>query len=243
MTAQIPAMKSTTKITLSDRFTQYQKMRLKPTTVSDLRAKTTSVHQASAVNRRHVQELENRPSVQAADSKQNSISVMQRLGPCNVKSRMNLEVMKDSGDQRRFLGSSSGLRGGFGRDDQFRGGIGRQSCFMGSRGAGVARRGRHDIPFRDFRGNREFGRGGVARDDRGAFDEDRRSKHANRLRNSDRGSLKRGGRGRVRDLHRGRGLNVPITEEQLNYQLDEYMSKCSSSRDQEKVKYMDQNDS
>ncbi|KAL3885004.1 hypothetical protein ACJMK2_025103 [Sinanodonta woodiana] len=84
----------------------------------------------------------------------------------------------------------------------------------------------------DLRGNRGRGRDEVARGGRKAFDEDRRGRGANCLRCGGRGSFKRGEKGWGHGLRRGRGDNLPITEEkQLNYQLDEHMSTYGANQD------------
>ncbi|KAL3884726.1 hypothetical protein ACJMK2_024996 [Sinanodonta woodiana] len=276
MTSQIPAkivLKSTTKMSLSERFTQYQKMRPQPSTVPDIRAKMASAQQASAANRRLAQQLANRPSVQAALGNLNKMSVKQRLGPSNVKARLNLNAVRGGvGGQRGGLGRGSGQRGGLGRGGQFRRGRGSgQGGLRGSPTAGGGRGGRFASPGGGFRGNRGRGRGGVARwtpdgdhwprwrggsdrhrggtdrggarGGRGSFGADRRGRGANRGRGGGRGRFQRGGRGGVRGRGRGRGANFPISKEQLDNQLEEYMSNTKANLDQEMDTYMAQADS
>ncbi|XP_053493161.1 chromatin target of PRMT1a isoform X5 [Ictalurus furcatus] len=57
-------LKSTTKVSLNERFTNMMKNK-QPTAVS-IRATMQQQHMASARNRRLAQQMENRPSVQAA---------------------------------------------------------------------------------------------------------------------------------------------------------------------------------
>uniref|UniRef100_A0A672NC53 Chromatin target of PRMT1 protein-like n=2 Tax=Sinocyclocheilus grahami TaxID=75366 RepID=A0A672NC53_SINGR len=62
--SQKVVLKSTTKVSLNQRFTNMLKN--KQPTVSNIRATMQQQHMASARNRRLAQQMENRPSVQAA---------------------------------------------------------------------------------------------------------------------------------------------------------------------------------
>ena len=227
-------------MSLSDRFTQYQKMRPQS---SDESAKTTSAQQASAVNRRHQQFLANRPSVQESVGNLNKMSVKKRLGPSNVNIRLNLNATRRDSSHRDVLGRGSGQRGGFDRVDWLRRGRGRQNGCIGRPGAGVARGGKLEVTRGDLRGNREPGREKVARGGRSALGENRRGRGANRLRDGGPDSFQRGGRGWGRGLRRGRRDNLRMIKEQLDNQLEEYMSDKMANQDQEMVTYMDQNES
>ncbi|CAI9743197.1 Hypothetical predicted protein [Octopus vulgaris] len=121
--AQVPAkivLKSTTRMSLNDRFTNIQKSR-PPVTVQNIRAKMAAQQQASVRNRRLAQQMANRPSVIAA-LKIKRRSLKQRLGKSNVKSRLSLSVMRGRGGRGRSRGGrfrgrglNPGMRGMSGR--------------------------------------------------------------------------------------------------------------------------------
>ncbi|XP_029653433.1 chromatin target of PRMT1 protein isoform X5 [Octopus sinensis] len=137
--AQVPAkivLKSTTRMSLNDRFTNIQKSR-PPVTVQNIRAKMAAQQQASVRNRRLAQQMANRPSVIAALKIKRSLdyghagappsrvladhidpsnylsqrSLKQRLGKSNVKSRLSLSVMRGRGGRGRSRGGRFRGRG------------------------------------------------------------------------------------------------------------------------------------
>ncbi|CAE1306043.1 unnamed protein product [Acanthosepion pharaonis] len=140
--AQVPAkivLKSTTRMSLNDRFTNIQKSR-PAVSVQNIRAKMAAQQQASVRNRRLAQQMANRPSVIAAlkikrewqqkqlnnvldihgpvqsylnkFQKQESVrSLKQRLGKSNVKSRLSLSVMRGRGGRSRSRGGRFRGRG------------------------------------------------------------------------------------------------------------------------------------
>ncbi|XP_041094895.1 chromatin target of PRMT1 protein-like [Polyodon spathula] len=77
-------LKSTTKMSLNERFTNMLKNR-QPLPAS-VRASMQAHHTASARNRRLAQQMENRPSVQAALKLKQSLK--QRLGKSNIQARL-----------------------------------------------------------------------------------------------------------------------------------------------------------
>ncbi|KAG5842794.1 hypothetical protein ANANG_G00181530 [Anguilla anguilla] len=82
--SQKVVLKSTTKVSLNERFTNMLKNK-QPTPVS-VRATMQQQHMASARNRRLAQQMENRPSVQAALHHKQSLK--QRLGKSNIQARL-----------------------------------------------------------------------------------------------------------------------------------------------------------
>ncbi|XP_017286173.1 chromatin target of PRMT1a [Kryptolebias marmoratus] len=242
--SQKVVLKSTTKVSLNERFTNMLKNK-QPTAVS-IRATMQQQHLASARNRRLAQQMENRPSVQAALNHKQSLK--QRLGKGSIQARLGRPVgalMRGGpaggrGGMRGMRGIPRGVRGGL-RGGSIRGALtslrGRRMTTGGPmRGRGFAGR----LPMRSrggwFRGglggrggplSRGGGRGGI-------------------LRGRGRGGLRgrggfagRGGRGRGR----GRGVGRPVvTREQLDNQLDAYMSKTKGHLDAELDAYMAQAD-
>ncbi|KAL4624825.1 chromatin target of PRMT1 protein-like [Arapaima gigas] len=232
----------TTKVSLNERFTNMLKNK-QPTVVS-VRATMQQQHMASARNRRLAQQMENRPSVQAA--LQHKQTLKQRLGKSNIQARLGRpagSLMRGAPGGRGFpLGGlrgmpRGGLRGRGGRGSALRGGLslrgmgqlrgrggpGRLGIRRGMRqrgglvGRGGSLRGRGGGPGRGGLGMR--GRGGIGLRGRGGF----------------------GGRGRGRG--RGRGVSrPPVTREQLDNQLDDYMSKTKGHLDAELDAYMAQAD-
>ncbi|XP_015668883.1 chromatin target of PRMT1 protein isoform X3 [Protobothrops mucrosquamatus] len=185
-------LKSTSKMSLNERFTNMLKNK-QPIPVN-IRATMQQQQLASARNRRLAQQMENRPSVQAALKLKQSLK--QRLGKSNIQAR---------------LGRPAGplTRGG-----------------LGGRGLPMGYRGLPRGAMRGGRGARGFLRGGISLRGRGM---------AGRAR----GGF--GGRGRGRG--RGRGAPRPaLTKEQLDNQLDAYMSKTKGHLDAELDAYMAQTD-
>ncbi|XP_048749260.2 chromatin target of PRMT1 protein-like isoform X3 [Ostrea edulis] len=214
-------LKSTTKMSLNDRFTNIVTM---PTSPQTIRAKMAATQQASSANRRLAQQMANRPTVQAA-LKIKKASLKQRLGTTNVKARLNMNAVRGRGVR--------GTGGGFNRG---RGG-GQRGQRGGSRGGGgdaMSPRGRGRGGFGQmnktlggggFRGNQ---RGGFRGRGRGGFGDRGRGGRGNRgNRGGNRFQRGRGGRGRG---GRGRGgMKSGMTAEELDNQLDAYMSKTKNT--------------
>ncbi|XP_073318983.1 chromatin target of PRMT1a [Pagrus major] len=237
--SQKVVLKSTTKVSLNERFTNMLKNK-QPTAVS-IRATMQQQHLASARNRRLAQQMENRPSVQAALNHKQSLK--QRLGKSNIQARLGRPVgalmrggpaggrggmrgMTRGGLRGRARGgamrgalSLRGKRVSTGVPMRGRGSAGRLAMRRGGRFRGVAA-GRGGAMARGAgRGGMTRGRGGLR--GRGGF-------------------AGRGGRGRG---GRGRGVGRPaVTREQLDNQLDAYMSKTKGHLDAELDAYMAQAD-
>uniref|UniRef100_A0A8D2HXS0 Chromatin target of PRMT1 n=1 Tax=Urocitellus parryii TaxID=9999 RepID=A0A8D2HXS0_UROPR len=174
-------LKSTTKMSLNERFTNMLKNK-QPMPVN-IRASMQQQQQlASARNRRLAQQMENRPSVQAA-LKLKQKSLKQRLGKSNIQAQGAIGGRGLPIIQRGL--SRGGLRGGRATRTLLRGG-------MSLRGRGMIGRGR------------------------GGF----------------------GGRGRGRGRGRGALTRPVLTKEQLDNQLDAYMSKTKGHLDAELDAYM-----
>ncbi|OCT66707.1 hypothetical protein XELAEV_18042959mg [Xenopus laevis] len=191
-------------------------------------------HTASAKNRRLAQQMENRPSVQAALKLKQSLK--QRLGKSNIQARLGRPMgglvrgaigMRGAGMGLRGVqrGVMRGGRGGRGmargsmamrgQNLRGRGGVSRMGLRRGMRGRGGPGRGM-------MRG--AMGRGGMGARGRGGMTRGR-------------------GFGRGRGRGRGRGVTRPvITKEQLDNQLDAYMSKTRGHLDAELDAYMAQAD-
>ncbi|XP_049607278.1 chromatin target of PRMT1a isoform X1 [Syngnathus scovelli] len=233
--SQKVVLKSTTKVSLNERFTNMLKNK-QPTAVS-IRATMQQQHMASARNRRLAQQMENRPSVQAALSHKQSLK--QRLGKSNIQARLGRPVgmgMRGGavGVRGAMRGMTRGLRGR-GRGGMMRGALSLRGKRMapgfpmrgrGSAGRVAMRRGgrqRAGIPGRGGAMGRGAPRGGIARG---------------------RGGLRgRGGGGYAGRRGRGRGVGRPsVTREQLDNQLDAYMSKTKGHLDAELDAYMAQAD-
>ncbi|XP_041035684.1 chromatin target of PRMT1a isoform X1 [Carcharodon carcharias] len=221
-------LKSTTKMSLNERFTNMLKNK-QPPTVS-IRATMQQQQLASARNRRLAQQMENRPSVQAA-LKLKQKSLKQRLGKSNIQARLGRPVGtlargpivgrgSPRGGVRLGRGGRGGARGGLPLRGQSpnrgRGGVPRLGLKRGGmRGRGGLSRG--GPPGRGGISGR--GRGGIVGRGRGGFPS----------------------RGRGRG--RGRGATrPPLTREQLDNQLDAYMSKTKGHLDAELDAYMAQAD-
>ncbi|XP_029919133.1 chromatin target of PRMT1a [Myripristis murdjan] len=235
--SQKVVLKSTTKVSLNERFTNMLKNK-QPTAVS-IRATMQQQHMASARNRRLAQQMENRPSVQAALHHKQSLK--QRLGKSNIQARLGRPV------GALMRGGAPGGRGGMrgmargGLRGRLRGGTMRGALSLrGKRVAtGGSMRGRGSAGHLALRrGGRHRGgapgRGGAL--PRGAARGGARGRGGLRGRG---GFAGRGGRGRGR----GRGAGRPaVTREQLDNQLDAYMSKTKGHLDAELDAYMAQAD-
>uniref|UniRef100_A0A3Q0S9R9 Chromatin target of PRMT1a n=1 Tax=Amphilophus citrinellus TaxID=61819 RepID=A0A3Q0S9R9_AMPCI len=227
--SQKVVLKSTTKVSLNERFTNMLKNK-QPTAVS-IRATMQQQHLASARNRRLAQQMENRPSVQAALNHKQSLK--QRLGKSNIQARLGRPVgalMRGgpAGGRGGMRGMNRGGLRGRGRGGIMRGALSLRGGPM--RGRGAAGR----MAMR--RGGRQRGaapgRGGAL--SRGAARGVPRGRGGLRGRG---GFTGRGGRGR------GRGVGRPtVTREQLDNQLDAYMSKTKGHLDAELDAYMAQAD-
>ncbi|NWX09378.1 CHTOP protein, partial [Caloenas nicobarica] len=207
-------LKSTTKMSLNERFTNMLKNK-QPMPVN-IRATMQQQQQlASARNRRLAQQMENRPSVQAA-LKLKQKSLKQRLGKSNIQARLGRPagaLARGAMGGRGLAMGQRGLprgamRGGRGARALLRGGIPLRG---GMRGRGFAGATRYRLVSPSGRGMVGRGRGGF------------------------------GSRGRGRG--RGRGSARPaLTKEQLDNQLDAYMSKTKGHLDAELDAYMAQTD-
>ncbi|XP_020666432.2 chromatin target of PRMT1 protein isoform X1 [Pogona vitticeps] len=230
-------LKSTTKMSLNERFTNMLKNK-QPIPVN-IRATMQQQQLASARNRRLAQQMENRPSVQAA-LKLKQKSLKQRLGKSNIQARLG----RPAGALARGALGGRGLpmgqrglprgamRGGRGARALLRGGIPLRGQTLLRGGRGIApRMGMR----RGLRGRGGPGRGGINRGTMGRGGLGGRGRGM-----AGRG---RGGFGRGRGRGRGRGATRPaLTKEQLDNQLDAYMSKTKGHLDAELDAYMAQTD-
>ncbi|KAM6958637.1 chromatin target of PRMT1a [Aplochiton taeniatus] len=239
--SQKVVLKSTTKVSLNERFTNMLKN--KPPTAVSVRATMQQQHMASARNRRLAQQMENRPSVQAALHHKQSLK--QRLGKGNIQARLGRPIgalMRGAAGGRGF--NVGGLRG------VARGGVRGRGRGMSMRGALSLRGKRLSTGTGQLRGRGGPGRMSLRRPMRQRGGPAGRgaalARGAGRgigvrgrggLRG--RGFASRGGRGRGR----GRGIGRPgVTREQLDNQLDAYMSKTKGHLDAELDAYMAQAD-
>ncbi|NXO66249.1 CHTOP protein, partial [Phainopepla nitens] len=216
-------LKSTTKMSLNERFTNMLKNK-QPMPVN-IRATMQQQQLASARNRRLAQQMENRPSVQAA-LKLKQVREKGHLGLQDVEktgSGKRKRPEKGRGRRGRFSGSSTAgqalLRGGRGISPR-----------MGLRRGGIRGRGG---PGRGGLGRGAMGRGGIGGRGEcpgpggtgirpGSFWAAAPRAWSRGMAGRGRGGF--GGRGRGRG--RGRGSARPaLTKEQLDNQLDAYMSK------------------
>uniref|UniRef100_A0A1A7YRH2 Chromatin target of PRMT1 n=2 Tax=Iconisemion striatum TaxID=60296 RepID=A0A1A7YRH2_9TELE len=209
----------------------------------NIRATMQQQHLASARNRRLAQQMENRPSVQAALNHKQSLK--QRLGKGSIQARLGRPI------GALMRGGAAGGRGGMRGMTRggFRGGL-RGGIIRGALTSLRARRMPTGGPMR--------GRGGVGR-----FPMRRGGRHRGGMagrggalsRGGGRGGMPRGrGRGGLRGRGgfagrggrgrgRGRGVGRPaVTREQLDNQLDAYMSKTKGHLDAELDAYMAQAD-
>ncbi|NXQ44255.1 CHTOP protein, partial [Catharus fuscescens] len=216
-------LKSTTKMSLNERFTNMLKNK-QPMPVN-IRATMQQQQLASARNRRLAQQMENRPSVQAA-LKLKQKSLKQRLGKSNIQARLGRPAGTLARGALGGRGLALGQRGmprgalrGRGARAMLRGGI-------TLRGQALLRGGRGVAPRMGLRRGGIRGRGGPGRGGLG------------------RGAMGRGGiGGRGEGRGRGRGSARPaLTKEQLDNQLDAYMSKTKGHLDAELDAYMAQTD-
>ncbi|XP_057592897.1 chromatin target of PRMT1 protein-like [Hippopotamus amphibius kiboko] len=188
-------LKSTTKMSLNESFTNMLKNK-QPMPVN-IRASMQQQQQlASARNRRLAQQMENRPSVQAA-LKLKQKSLKQRLGKSNIQARLG-----------RPIGALA------------RGAVRGQGLPIIQRG--LPRGGLHG-----GRATRTLLRGGMSLRGWGMIG---------------RGSGGFGGRGQGRGRQRGAFAHPVLTKEQLDNQLDAYMSKTKGHLDAELDAYMAQTD-
>ncbi|XP_038581005.1 chromatin target of PRMT1a [Micropterus salmoides] len=231
--SQKVVLKSTTKVSLNERFTNMLKNK-QPTAVS-IRATMQQQHLASARNRRLAQQMENRPSVQAALNHKQSLK--QRLGKSNIQARLGRPV----GTLMR--GGPAGGRGGM--RGMTRGGLRGRARGGAMRGA-LSLRGKRAPTGGPMRGRGAAGRLAMRRGGRHRGGAPGRGGALSRGVARGRGGLRgrgsfagRGGRGRGR----GRGVGRPaVTREQLDNQLDAYMSKTKGHLDAELDAYMAQAD-
>eukprot|EP00064_Thunnus_orientalis_P013686 superscaffoldBa00002268_g13726 len=222
--SQKVVLKSTTKVSLNERFTNMLKNK-QPTAVS-IRATMQQQHLASARNRRLAQQMENRPSVQAALNHKQSLK--QRLGKSNIQARLGRPV------GALMRGGAAGGRGGM--RGMTRGGLrgrGRGGLMRGA----LSLRGKRVSTGGPMRGRGSAGRLAMRRGGRHRGGAPGRGGALSR--GAARGGIARGGRGRGR----GRGVGRPtVTREQLDNQLDAYMSKTKGHLDAELDAYMAQAD-
>ncbi|XP_052800585.1 chromatin target of PRMT1 protein-like isoform X2 [Mya arenaria] len=246
-------LKSTTKVTLSDRFTQIQKMRPPPPSPQEVRAQMAASQHSTQQNRRLAQQMANRPAVQAALGQRGGPkhpqqqvefqqTLKQRLGPSNVKARLTLGQQAYRGRGR------GGRRGGYRGRGQSNGYVTSGNVFFNSRGGmrgqGFGGRGRGGFSPRWIDDYRPRGRGGFSRQG------DNRTFRGGRGRGGtrgggDRGGFGRGQRGGGRGMGRGRGGRGrgargggQASREQLDNQLEEYMSKTKNHLDMDLDQYM-----
>ncbi|NXD31668.1 CHTOP protein, partial [Spelaeornis formosus] len=215
-------LKSTTKMSLNERFTNMLKNK-QPMPVN-IRATMQQQQLASARNRRLAQQMENRPSVQAA-LKLKQVRAKGARAPREVEKRLRREERPEEGRGWRVSVRSCWRKGGSAcTEEEFFPGEGSEAsarlpgevgsgCPRGKPGCGT-RSGSVPVVTRWGPAGR-----GMAGRGRGGF----------------------GGRGRGRG--RGRGSARPaLTKEQLDNQLDAYMSKTKGHLDAELDAYMAQTD-
>ncbi|PIK46320.1 putative chromatin target of PRMT1 protein isoform X2 [Apostichopus japonicus] len=194
----------------------------------------SQAQKASAKNRRLALQMENRPTVRAA------LGLKQRLGTKPGRGGVRLGGAKSRLGQMRGQGKVSGMRGW----STTRGVLQNQ---RGARG----RRGR--INQTNIRGgvrktyNNRGAIRGQLRDNRGGRGRGN-NRGGNRGRGLNRQTIGRGGRGRGRGMNRGgrgrgqgRGGNTftpSVSKEDLDNQLDDYMSNTRTSLDAELDAYM-----
>ncbi|KAF5924211.1 chromatin target of PRMT1 protein isoform X3 [Diceros bicornis minor] len=262
-------LKSTTKMSLNERFTNMLKNK-QPMPVN-IRASMQQQQQlASARNRRLAQQMENRPSVQAALKLKQTLyaspdsgcgricpscgwtsggrchatkSLKQRLGKSNIQARLGRPIGTLA---RGAIGGRGlpiiqrglprgGLRGGRATRTLLRGG-------MSLRGQNLLRGGRAVAPRMGLRRGGVRGRGGPGRGGlgRGAMGRGGIGGRGRGMIGRGRGGF--GGRGRGRGRGRGALARPVLTKEQLDNQLDAYMSKTKGHLDAELDAYMAQTD-
>ncbi|XP_078526605.1 chromatin target of PRMT1 protein isoform X1 [Lissotriton helveticus] len=240
-------LKSTTKMSLNERFTNMLKNK-QPMPVN-IRATMQQQQIASARNRRLAQQMENRPSVQAALKLKQSLK--QRLGKSNIQARLGRPV---GALPRGVIGGRGAVLGPRGLA---RGGVRGVRGVRGLPRGGMALRGLPSFPFpgqnmirgrggaprMGLRRGGVRGRGGPGRGTLGRGGPAGRGGIGGRGRGSLAGRGRGGFGGRGRGRGRGRGAVRPIlTREQLDNQLDAYMSKTKGYLDAELDAYMSQTD-
>uniref|UniRef100_A0A8C2TTT7 Chromatin target of PRMT1 n=1 Tax=Coturnix japonica TaxID=93934 RepID=A0A8C2TTT7_COTJA len=155
-------LKSTTKMSLNERFTNMLKNK-QPMPVN-IRATMQQQQQlASARNRRLAQQMENRPSVQAA-LKLKQKSLKQRLGKSNIQARLGRPAGPIARGAMGGRGLAMGQRGL--PRGAMRGGRGGRALLRGGlplRGQGLLRGGRGMAPRMGLRRGGLRGRGGPGR--------------------------------------------------------------------------------
>ncbi|XP_057643080.1 chromatin target of PRMT1 protein-like [Chionomys nivalis] len=229
----------TTKLSLNERFTSLlENKQPRPVT---FRASLQQKQLASARNRRLAQQMENRPSVQAA------LKLKQRLGnKRNIQAPLGLP----RGDLCRGAIGGRGLpkiQGGFCRGrgrGGLRGGLATRSLPRGGlsfQGRSPLLRGEQDFaaPRMDSRSGAVPGRGGPGRGGRGRAAMGRGGFRGRGLAGIGRGRGNFGCRGRGR----GARTRPALTKEQLDKELDAYMSNTKRRLDAELDAYMAQTDS
>ncbi|XP_014647359.1 PREDICTED: chromatin target of PRMT1 protein isoform X5 [Ceratotherium simum simum] len=216
-------LKSTTKMSLNERFTNMLKNK-QPMPVN-IRASMQQQQQlASARNRRLAQQMENRPSVQAALKLKQTLyaspdSGCGRICPsCGWTSGGRCHATKSL---KQRLGKSN-IQARLGRPI---GTLARGA--IGGRGLPIIQRGLPRGGLRGGRATRTLLRGGMSLRGRGMIG---------------RGRGGFGGRGRGRGRGRGALARPVLTKEQLDNQLDAYMSKTKGHLDAELDAYMAQTD-
>ncbi|XP_025143588.1 chromatin target of PRMT1 protein isoform X6 [Bubalus kerabau] len=216
-------LKSTTKMSLNERFTNMLKNK-QPMPVN-IRASMQQQQQlASARNRRLAQQMENRPSVQAALKLKQTFyaspdSGCGRICPsCGWASGGRCHATKSL---KQRLGKSN-IQARLGRPI---GALARGA--IGGRGLPIIQRGLPRGGLRGGRATRTLLRGGMPLRGRGMIG---------------RGRGGFGGRGRGRGRGRGALARPVLTKEQLDNQLDAYMSKTKGHLDAELDAYMAQTD-
>ncbi|NXD87981.1 CHTOP protein, partial [Halcyon senegalensis] len=197
---------------------------------------------ASARNRRLAQQMENRPSVQAA-LKLKQKSLKQRLGKSNIQARLGRPagaLARGAMGGRGLAMGQRGLprgamRGGRGARALLRGGLPLRGRYPGQTGVAFDVLSDGQVPVLAPKTNLRFGFSSVPKV-RACFVEDEACRGM-----AGRGRGGFGGRGRGRG--RGRGSARPaLTKEQLDNQLDAYMSKTKGHLDAELDAYMAQTD-
>nr|XP_009933177.1 PREDICTED: chromatin target of PRMT1 protein isoform X2 [Opisthocomus hoazin] len=230
-------LKSTTKMSLNERFTNMLKNK-QPMPVNIWATMQQQQQLARARNRRLAQQMENRPSVQAALKLKQSLK--QRLGKSNIQARLGRPVGALARGAMGGRGLSMGQRGL--PRGAMRGGRGARALLRGGiplRGQSLLRGGRGMSPRMGLRRGGIRGRGGPGRGGlgRGAMGRGGLGGRGECTQTS--GATHRRGRGRGR----GRGSARPaLTKEQLDNQLDAYMSKTKGHLDAELDAYMAQTD-
>ncbi|NWT25661.1 CHTOP protein, partial [Cardinalis cardinalis] len=219
-------LKSTTKMSLNERFTNMLKNK-QPMPVN-IRATMQQQQLASARNRRLAQQMENRPSVQAA------LKLKQR------EAREGKGMEGECGELRGdLLVLCNSLTGGWGwtHEEEFPGkgwqGLPREFWSDGVQGKpGCGTWAGHKV------GIALSGLGGLLRGGRGIAP--RMGLRRGGIRG--RGGPGRGGLGRGAMGRGGIGGRAALTKEQLDNQLDAYMSKTKGHLDAELDAYMAQTD-